>query len=74
MDYTYEEFLNEFVREMENKLADYDVEISIINRLRNNGILDRTIKVAMSGTNTTAMMSTLALYEHYKANDDFDEW
>ncbi len=73
MDYTYEEFLNEFVREMENKLADYDVEISIINRLRNNGILDRTIKVAMSGTNTTAMMSTLALYEHYKANDDFDE-
>ena len=73
MDYTYEEFLNEFVREMENKLADYDVEISIINRLRNNGILDRTIKVTMPGINVTATMSTLALYEHYKVNDDLNE-
>lgn len=38
MGYTYEEFLNKFVKEMENKLAGYNMEISIINRLRNNGI------------------------------------
>lgn len=73
MGYTYEEFLNKFVKEMENKLAGYNMEISIINRLRNNGILDRTIKVAMPGTNATATMSTLALYEHYKVNDNLDE-
>lgn len=73
MEYTYEEFIEEFVRDMKNKLADYDVEISFINKLRNNGILDRTIKVTMPGTSVTATMSTLALYEHYKVNDDFDE-
>lgn len=73
MGYTYEEFLNEFIKKMEAKLSDYNTEISIINRLRNNGILERTIKVDMPGTNATAMMSTLALYEYYKANDDFDE-
>jgi hypothetical protein len=32
MEYTYEDFLNEFVKEMENKLADYGMEVSIVNK------------------------------------------
>lgn len=73
MDYTYEDFLNEFVREMENKLADYGMEVSIVNKMRNNGILEKCIKVDIPGCNMSPSIGTLSLYEHYREFDDLVE-
>lgn len=73
MEYTYEEFLNEFVKEMENKLADYGMEVSIVNKMRNNGISEKCIKVDIPGCNMSPSIGTLSLYEHYREFDDLDK-
>ncbi len=73
MEYTYEEFLSEFVREMESKLADYGMEVSIVNKMRNNGILEKCIKVDIPGCNMSPSIGTLSLYEHYREFDDLDK-
>lgn len=73
MEYTYEEFLNEFVKEMENKLADYGMEVSIVNKMRNNGIIDKCIKVDIPGCNMSPSIGTLSIYEHYREFDDLDK-
>lgn len=73
MEYTYEDFLSEFVREMENKLADYGMEVSIVNKMRNNGILEKCICVDIPGCNMSPSIGTLSLYEHYREFDDLDK-
>lgn len=73
MEYTYEEFLSEFVREMESTLADYGMEVSIVNKMRNNGILEKCIKVDIPGCNMSPSIGTLSLYEHYREFDDLVE-
>lgn len=73
MEYTYEDFLSEFVREMESKLADYGMEVSIVNKMRNNGILEKCIKVDIPGCNMSPSIGTLSLYEHYREFDDLDK-
>lgn len=73
MGYTYEDFLNEFVREMESKLADYGMEVSIVNKMRNNGIIDKCIKVDIPGCNMSPSIGTLSIYEHYREFDDLDK-
>lgn len=73
MEYTYEDFLNEFVREMESKLANYGMEVSIVNKVRNNGILEKCIKVDIPGCNMSPSIGTLSLYEHYREFDDLDK-
>lgn len=73
MEYTYEEFLSEFVREMESKLADYGMEVSIVNKMRNNGIIEKCIKVDIPGCNMSPSIGTLSLYEHYREFDDLVE-
>lgn len=72
MEYTYEDFLNEFVKEMENKLADYGMEVSIVNKMRNNGIIEKCIKVDIPGCNMSPSIGTLSLYEHYREFDDME--
>ena len=73
MEYTYEDFLNEFVKEMENKLADYGMEVSIVNKMRNNGIIEKCIKVDIPGCNMSPSIGTLSLYEHYREFDDMEK-
>lgn len=73
MEYTYEDFLSEFVREMESKLADYGMEVSIVNKMRNNGIIDKCIKVDIPGCNMSPSIGTLSIYEHYREFDDLDK-
>ena len=73
MEYTYEEFLNEFVREMENNLSQYGMEVSIVNKMRNNGILEKCIKVDIPGCNMSPSIGTLSIYEHYREFDDLDK-
>ena len=73
MEYTYEEFLSEFVREMESKLADYGMEVSIVNKMRNNGILEKCIKVDIPGCNMSPSIGTLSIYEHYREFDDMEK-
>ena len=73
MEYTYEDFLDEFVREMENKLADYGMEVSIVNKMRNNGILEKCICVDIPGCNMSPSIGTLSIYEHYREFDDLDK-
>lgn len=73
MEYTYEDFLDEFVREMENKLADYGMEVSIVNKMRNNGILEKSIKVDIPGCNMSPSIGTLSIYEHYREFDDMEK-
>ena len=73
MEYTYEEFLSEFVREMEASLSQYGMEISIVNKMRNNGILEKCIKVDIPGCNMSPSIGTLSLYEHYREFDDLVE-
>lgn len=73
MEYAYEDFLNEFVREMESKLANYGMEVSIVNKVRNNGILEKCIKVDIPGCNMSPSIGTLSLYEHYREVDDLDK-
>lgn len=73
MEYTYEEFLSEFVREMEANLSQYGMEISIVNKMRNNGILEKCIKVDIPGCNMSPSIGTLSLYEHYREFDDLVE-
>lgn len=73
MEYTYEEFLSEFVREMEANLSQYGMEVSIVNKMRNNGILEKCIKVDIPGCNMSPAIGTLSLYEHYREFDDVVE-
>ena len=73
MEYTYEDFLSEFVREMESKLADYGMEVSIVNKMRNNGILEQCIKVDIPGCNMSPSIGTLSIYEHYREFDDMEK-
>ncbi len=73
MGYTYEEFLSEFVREMESNLSKYGMEISIVNKVRNNGILEKCIKVDIPGCNMSPSIGTLSIYEHYREFDDLVE-
>jgi hypothetical protein len=73
MEYTYEEFLSEFVREMEANLSQYGMEISIVNKMRNNGILEKCIKVDIPGCNMSPAIGTLSLYEHYREFDNVVE-
>ncbi len=73
MEYTYEDFLSEFVREMESKLADYGMEVSIVNKMRNNGILEKCIKVDIPGCNMSPSIGTLSIYEHYREFDDMEK-
>ena len=73
MQYTYEEFLSEFVREMEANLSQYGMEISIVNKMRNNGILEKCICVDIPGCNMSPSIGTLSIYEHYREFDDLDK-
>lgn len=73
MDYTYEEFLNEFVNLMKANLSQYGMEVSIVNKMRNNGILEKCIKVDIPGCNMSPSIGTLSLYEHYREFDDLVE-
>ena len=73
MEYTYEEFLSEFVREMEANLSQYGMEISIVNKMRNNGILEKCICVDIPGCNMSPSIGTLSIYEHYREFDDLDK-
>ncbi len=67
---SYEEFVYEFVAELQLKLSPYDIQVSIVNKMRNNGILEKSIKVDIPGTNVSPSISTLPLYEHCCDCDD----
>lgn len=67
---SYEEFVYEFVAELQLKLSPYDMQVSIVNKMRNNGILEKSIKVDIPGTNVSPSISTLPLYEHCCDCDD----
>lgn len=73
MEYTYEDFLIEFVNLMKANLSKYGMEISIVNKMRNNGILEKCIKVDIPGCNMSPSIGTLSLYEHYREFDDLVE-
>lgn len=73
MEYTYEEFLSEFVNLMKANLSKYGMEVSIVNKMRNNGILEKSIKVDIPGCNMSPSIGTLSLYEHYREFDDLVE-
>lgn len=73
MEYTYEDFLNEFVNLMKANLSQYGMEVSIVNKMRNNGILEKCIKVDIPGCNMSPSIGTLSLYEHYREFDDLDK-
>ena len=73
MEYTYEDFLNEFVNLMKANLSQYGMEVSIVNKMRNNGILEKCIKVDIPGCNMSPSIGTLSLYEHYREFDDLVE-
>lgn len=66
----YEEFVYQFVAELQLKLSPYDMQVSIVNKMRNNGILEKSIKVDIPGTNVSPSISTLPLYEHCCDCDD----
>lgn len=67
---SYEEFVYEFVAELQLKLSPYDMQVSIVNKMRNNSILEKSIKVDIPGTNVSPSISTLPLYEHCCDCDD----
>lgn len=67
---SYEEFVYEFVAELQLKLAPYDIQVSIVNKMRNNSILEKSIKVDIPGTNASPSIGTLSLYEHCCDCDD----
>lgn len=67
---SYEEFVYEFVAELQLKLSPYDMQVSIVNKMRNNSILEKSIKVDIPGTNASPSISTLPLYEHCCDCDD----
>ena len=73
MEYTYEDFLIEFVNLMKANLSKYGMEVSIVNKMRNNGILEKCIKVDIPGCNMSPSIGTLSLYEHYREFDDLVE-
>lgn len=73
MEYTYEEFIKEFVSLMKANLSQYGMEVSIVNKMRNNGILEKCIKVDIPGCNMSPAIGTLSLYEHYREFDDVVE-
>ena len=73
MEYTYEEFLNEFVNLMKANLSQYGMEVSIVNKMRNNGILEKCICVDIPGCNMSPSIGTLSIYEHYREFDDLDK-
>lgn len=73
MEYTYEDFLNEFVNLMKANLSQYGMEVSIVNKMRNNGILEKCIKVDIPGCNMSPSIGTLSIYEHYREFDDLVE-
>ena len=73
MEYTYEDFLNEFVNLMKANLSQYGMEVSIVNKMRNNGIIEKCIKVDIPGCNMSPSIGTLSLYEHYREYDDVEE-
>lgn len=73
MEYTYEDFLNEFVNLMKANLSQYGMEVSIVNKMRNNGILEKCIKVDIPGCNMSPSIGTLSIYEHYREFDDLDK-
>jgi len=70
---TYEEFIEEFVKEMEANLSGYGMEVNIVNKLRNNGILEKCIKVDIPGCNMSPSIGTLSIYEHYREFDDMEK-
>ena len=61
---SYEEFVYEFVAELQLKLSPYDMQVSIVNKMRNNSILEKSINVDIPGTNASPSISTLPIYEH----------
>lgn len=67
---SYEEFVYQFVAELQLKLSPYDMQVSIVNKMRNNSILEKSIKVDIPGTNASPSISTLPLYEHCCDCDD----
>lgn len=67
---SYEEFVYEFVAELQLKLSPYDMQVSIVNKMRNNSILEKSIKVDIPGTNASPSISILPLYEHCCDCDD----
>ena len=73
MEYTYEDFLIEFVNLMKANLSKYGMEVSIVNKMRNNGILEKCIKVDIPGCNMSPSIGTLSLYEHYREFDNLVE-
>ena len=73
MEYTYEDFLIEFVNLMKANLSKYGMEVSIVNKMRNNGILEKCIQVDIPGCNMSPSIGTLSLYEHYREFDDLVE-
>lgn len=73
MEYTYEEFLSEFVNLMKANLSKYGMEVSIVNKMRNNGILEKSIKVDIPGCNMSPSIGTLSIYEHYREFDDMEK-
>lgn len=73
MEYTYEDFLNEFVNLMKANLSQYGMEVSIVNKMRNNGILEKCICVDIPGCNMSPSIGTLSIYEHYREFDDLDK-
>ena len=73
MEYTYEDFLNEFVNLMKANLSKYGMEVSIVNKMRNNGILEKCICVDIPGCNMSPSIGTLSIYEHYREFDDLVE-
>lgn len=66
----YEEFVYQFVAELQLKLSPYNIQVSIVNKMRNNGILEKSIKVDIPGTNVSPSIGTLSLYEHCCDCDD----
>ncbi len=73
MEYTYDDFLNEFVNLMKENLSKYGMEVSIVNKMRNNDIIEKCIKVDIPGCNMSPSIGTLSIYEHYREFDDMEK-
>ena len=58
---------------MKENLSKYGMEVSIVNKMRNNDIIEKCIKVDIPGCNMSPSIGTLSIYEHYREFDDMEK-
>lgn len=70
---TFENFMEEWMKRLQEQAENYGMKAELADAVKNNGKIEKRIKVWMPGTNMAPLIAPMPFYEKYLESGDMKE-